>query len=110
MFSVARVPATEQALLESVPDVVYRYRLRTARAFEYVSPGSTDRPPGRHARLARRRPASGSRLRLPDPLPAHRRRVLPAARRAHARVIGVSGPWTGVTAVAQGVRPGTPGA
>src|SRR4051812_10530982 len=36
-----RVPATEQALLQSVPDIVYRYRVRPTRAFEYVSPSST---------------------------------------------------------------------
>jgi PAS domain S-box-containing protein len=35
-----RVPETE-ALLQSVPDVVYRYRVRPTRAFEYVSPSST---------------------------------------------------------------------
>src|SRR5215208_3437526 len=35
------VPATERALLESVPDVVYRYRVRPTPGFEYVSPSST---------------------------------------------------------------------
>jgi PAS domain S-box-containing protein len=35
------VPPTERALLESVPDVVYRYRVRPTPGFEYVSPSST---------------------------------------------------------------------
>jgi DNA-binding winged helix-turn-helix (wHTH) protein len=34
-------PPVEQALLESVPDVVYRYRLLPMPGFEYVSPSST---------------------------------------------------------------------
>jgi len=37
----SHVPPTERALLESVPDVVYRYRVRPKRGFEYVSPSST---------------------------------------------------------------------
>jgi DNA-binding winged helix-turn-helix (wHTH) protein len=36
-----QVPPTERAVLESVPDVVYRYRLRPTPGFEYVSPSST---------------------------------------------------------------------
>jgi DNA-binding winged helix-turn-helix (wHTH) protein len=35
------LPPVEQALLESVPDVVYRYRLLPTPGFEYVSPSST---------------------------------------------------------------------
>jgi DNA-binding winged helix-turn-helix (wHTH) protein len=32
---------SERALLESVPDLIYRYRLRPTPGFEYVSPSST---------------------------------------------------------------------
>src|SRR3954451_8937938 len=35
------VPPTERALLESVLDVIYRYRLLPTPGFEYVSPSST---------------------------------------------------------------------
>lgn len=35
------IPAAEQSLLASVPDLVYRYRLRPTPGFEYVSPSST---------------------------------------------------------------------
>jgi hypothetical protein len=35
------LPPVEQALLESVPDVVYRYSLLPTPGFEYVSPSST---------------------------------------------------------------------
>ena len=35
------ISAAEQSLLASVPDLVYRYRLRPTPGFEYVSPSST---------------------------------------------------------------------
>jgi DNA-binding winged helix-turn-helix (wHTH) protein len=34
------LPPTEQGLLDDVPDLVYRYRLRPTPGFEYVSPSS----------------------------------------------------------------------
>src|SRR4051812_3753206 len=85
------VPPTERALLESVPDVVYRYRLRPPPGLEHVNPsstavtgytpeehyadptGSTHRAPGRHVDPARRHRAAGSKRRLPAPLAAQGR-------------------------------------